>query len=135
MPQDPTAPWQRADLAFENVEHDGPSFRVLLYLNNANADESTGRDVDSGYAAEFPVFAHGACWGDAGHCEVREPASAFDHRPPPPLTPIAVSVDVTDALRRVADEGQVTVTAVAFSTDESRTDVLRFSRLHLLTYD
>jgi hypothetical protein len=27
------------------------------------------------------------------------------------------------------------VTALAFSTDESKTEILRFSRLHLLTYD
>ena len=30
---------------------------------------------------------------------------------------------------------QVTVTALAFSTDQSQTEILRFSRLHLLTYD
>jgi hypothetical protein len=135
VPQDPAAPWQHADLAFEDVEHDGPSFRVLLYLNNAEADESTDRDVAAGYAAEFPVFAHGACWGDAGHCQVREPVSAFDHRSPHPLAPIFVSVDITDALRRAGAADQVTVTALAFSTDESKTEILRFSRLHLLTYD
>jgi hypothetical protein len=135
VPQDPAAPWQHADLAFENLEHDGPSFRVLLYLNNADADESSGRDVAAGYAAEFPILGHGACWGDAGHCQVNEPVSAFDQRPQHPLTPIAVSVDITDALKRAGASGQVTVTALAFSTDESKTEILRFSRLHLLTYD
>jgi hypothetical protein len=136
VPRDPAAPWKRADLAFEGVQHDGPSFRVLLYLNNPDADQNAGRGAESGYAGEFPVFAHGDCWGDVGHCEVnRGPVSPFDHRPLHPLTPIGVSVEITEGLQRLADQEQVTVTAVAFSTDEDKTDVLRFTRLHLLTYD
>lgn len=135
VPRDPAAPWKRADLAFEDVQHDGPSFRVLLYLNNADADQSTGRSAEAGFAAEFPVLAHGDCW-DAGHCESdRGPVSPFDRRPMPPLTPIAISVEITDALKRLEGQERVTVTALAFSTDEKQTDILRFGRLHLLTYD
>jgi hypothetical protein len=136
IPRDPAAPWKRADLEFEGVQHDGPSFRVLLYLNNSNVDDNTGRNVEAGYAGDFPVFAHGDCWGDAGHCELDQgPVSPFDHRPLHPLTPIGVSIEISDALRRLEPEEQVTVTALAFSADEEKTDILRFSRLHLVTYD
>ena len=135
VPWDPGAPWRRADLAFEDVQHDGPSFRVLLYLNRPDVDEKTGRSLEAGYAAEFPVFAHGDCWGDAGHCELPGPVNAFDRRPLHPLTPIGITVQITDALRRLEGQEQVTVTALAFSTDEAKADILRFSRLHLLTYD
>jgi hypothetical protein len=50
--RDPSAPWRRADLAFEDLRHDGPSFRVLLYLDNPDADEHSGRDIATGYAGE-----------------------------------------------------------------------------------
>lgn len=134
--RDPSAPWRRADLAFEDLRHDGPSFRVLLYLDNPDADEHSGRDIATGYAGEFPVFAHGDCWGDAGHCEVDPgPVSPFARRSMHPLTPIGISVEITEALQRVGTADQVTVTALAFSTDQSQTEILRFSRLHLLTYD
>jgi hypothetical protein len=134
--RDPSAPWRRADLAFEDLHHDGPSFRVLLYLDNPDADERSGRDVGAGYAGEFPVFAHGDCWGDAGHCDAhRAPVSAFDRRSMPALTPIGISVEITEALQRAGTADQVTVTALAFSTDENQTEILRFGRLHLLTYD
>lgn len=134
--RDPSAPWRRADLAFEDVRHDGSSFRVLLYLNNPDADEHSGRDAGAGYAGEFPVFAHGDCWGDAGHCDAhRAPVSAFDRRAMPALTPIGISVEITEALQRAGTADQVTVTALAFSTGENQTEILRFSRLHLLTYD
>jgi hypothetical protein len=136
VPRDPAAPWKRAALAFENVEHDGPSFRVLLYVNNPNANETTDRNVEQGYAAEFPIFAHGDCWGDAGHCDADlGPVSAFDRRPLHPLTPISVSVDITEALRGLEGQEKVTVTALAFSAQEQKADILRFTRLHLLTYD
>ncbi len=100
--RDPSAPWRRADLAFEDLR-DGPSFRVLLYLDNPDANEHSGRDIATGYAGEFPVFAHGDCWGDAGHCEVDPgPVSPFARRSMHPLTPIGISVEITEALQRVA---------------------------------
>jgi hypothetical protein len=134
---DGDAPFVRADLEFEDVAHDGPSYVVLLYVNNPNVAAKVLRDPDQGYAGEFTVFGHGECWGDVGHCEVpTEPLHAFDHRPPHALTPINLTVEITDALRRLGDVSEVRVTALAHSLDpDKRADPLRFGRLTLVTYE
>jgi hypothetical protein len=134
---DPAAPFARADLEFENVEHDGPSYVVVLYLNNSDIGDDVPRDADEGYAGEFTVFAHGDCWGDAGHCELpKEPLHDFDDRPLQPLTPINITVEITDAALALEDGEEVRVTALAQSLDpDKREDVFRFSRLTLVTYE
>jgi hypothetical protein len=136
VPRDADAPFLRADLEFEDVAHDGPSFVVLLYFNDPGVDEHAGRDHPS-FAGEFTVFAHGDCWGDVGHCELPQgPVTPFDRRPLHPLTPINVTVEVTEALRALGDAETVTVTVLAESLDpEKDDDVLRFKRLTLVTYD
>ncbi|HWF73575.1 MAG TPA: hypothetical protein VG186_09535 [Solirubrobacteraceae bacterium] len=135
VPRHLAAPYARADLEFEGVLHDGPSCYVMLYLNLPDADERTGRAVAQ-FAGAFSLFAHGNCWGDAGHCDARSgPVNAFDRRLPHPLTPINMTVQVTTALRAVtADE--VTVTMLTFPVAGSdRDELLRFARLSLITYD
>lgn len=63
------------------------------------------------------------------------PVTAFDRRLPHPLTPINITVRVTDALRKVTNDG-VTVTILTFPVlGSDRDEALRFSRLTLLTYD
>jgi tyrosinase len=135
VPLELAVPFVRADLEVESVEHDGPSSYVMLYFNLPDADEHTGRDVPQ-FAGAFSLFAHGSCWGDPGHCEVPSgPVTAFDRRPPHPLTPINITVRVTDALRKVTN-GDVTVTMLTFPVlGSDRDESLRFSRLTLLTYD
>lgn len=135
VPHHPQAPYARADLEIEGVRHDGPSCYVLLYLNLPQADEHTGRDVPQ-FAGAFSLFAHGRCWGDAGHCEVPPgPPSPFDRRLPHRLTPINITVTVTEALRAVTED-EVTVTMLTFPVLGSDGDEpLRFSRLTLLSYD
>ena len=39
----PRTSWQRADLEFEGVEHDGASFVMHVFLNHPDADEATPR--------------------------------------------------------------------------------------------
>jgi hypothetical protein len=109
---------------------------VAVFLNNTDVAEDAGDDTP-GFAGRFTVFAHGDCWGDAGHCEpTGEPVSAFDRRPLHPLTPIDITVEITDALRALGAVDEVTVTALAWSSEpEKREDVLRFARLTLITYD
>jgi hypothetical protein len=130
------APWERADLEFEGVEHDGPSYAVAVFLNNPDVADDAGDDTP-GFAGRFTVFAHGDCWGDAGHCEpTGEPVSAFDRRPPHPLTPIDITLEITDALQALGAVDEVTVTALGYSSEpDKREDVLRFARLTLITYD
>jgi hypothetical protein len=135
VPRHPSAPYARADLEIEGVRHDGPSCYVLLYFNLPDADEHTGRDVPQ-FAGAFSLFAHGRCWGDAGHCEVPAgPRNPFDRRLPHPLTPINITVTVTAALRAVAED-ELTVTVLTFPVlGSDRDESLRFSRLTLLSYD
>jgi tyrosinase len=131
----PRASWQRADLEFEGVEHDGASFVLHVFLNNPDADESTPRAPGQRYAGYLTVFAHGDCWGDVGHCDIPEPVSAFDRRPPHPLIPFDVTLEITEALTALPDgTGQVTVTVLAFNKAGDTEGVLRFKQLTLLTY-
>jgi hypothetical protein len=135
--RDPDAPFVRADLEFETLEHDGPSCTVRLYLNAPDVADDAPRDADMGYAGEFTIFGHGDCWGDLGHCDVpKGPLHPFDDRPPHPLTPINITVEITDALERLGEGDAITVTALAQSLDpDKREDALRFGRLTLVTYE
>jgi hypothetical protein len=129
-------PFVEANLEFEDLRHDGPSFSVYLYFNNPEVGDEDGVE-GAGYIGRFPIFAHGDCWGDVGHCDLpRGPIGAFDDRPPHPLTPINITVDCTEVLRGLGPAGEATVTALAFSLDpEKKEDILRFGRLTLVTYD
>ena len=137
VPTDPGEPWEHADLEFESLTHDGPSYTVVLFLNNPEVAEDASPDETPGFAGRFTVFAHGDCWGYAGHCDPPSgPLHTFDRRPLHPLTPINVTVEITDALRALGPVDEVTVTALAHSTEpDKREDVLRFARLTLITYD
>jgi hypothetical protein len=135
VPRHPEAPYARADLEFHDVLHDGPSYHALVYLNHPEANEKSGRGAP-GFAGSFSLFAHGKCWGDLGHCEIPSgPLHVFDRRRPHPLTPIALTLEVTEALRAVT-EPEVTVTVVCLPVlGADREDPLRFGKLVLVTYD
>lgn len=135
VPRHADAPYRRADLELHDVLHDGPSYHALVYFNHPEANEQSGRGAP-GFAGSFSLFAHGKCWGDLGHCDIpAEPLHVFDRRRPHPLTPIAVSFEVTEALRAV-EEAEVTVTVVCLPViGADRDDPLRFGRLVLVTYD
>jgi tyrosinase len=131
----PRTSWQRADLEFEGVEHDGPSFVIHVFLNHPDADEATPRTAEQRYAGYLTVFAHGDCWGDVGHCDVPEPVSPFDRRPSHPLEPFDATLEITEALQALPDDvGEITVTALAFNQTDDADGVLRFKQLTLLTY-
>jgi hypothetical protein len=136
LPRDPRAPYKRVDLEFEEVEHDSSSFVALVYLNNEKATARTGRDETKGFAAAFSVFGHGVCWGEQGHCERTDRASAFDRRPEHALTPQNVTLDVTDSVKQLGDVDELRVTVVATSTDPQKSrGILRFRALTLVTYE
>lgn len=131
--------FSRVDLEFEGVEHSGPSFTVLVYLNNPNVPEDAGRDEAQNFAAGFTVFAHGDCWGALGHCEPRrEPVSVFDLRPEHPLTPANFTLDVTDAVTRLVVQGPIEnlrVTTLVSAADARAERLLRFEMLTLVVYE
>jgi len=136
----PRTSWQRADLEFEGVEHDGASFVMHIFLNNPDADAATPRTAEQRYAGYLTVFAHGDCWGDVGHCDIPEPVSAFDRRPPHPLVPFDATLEISEPLQALSETagpdgtGEITVTVLAFNEADDTDGVLRFKELTLLTY-
>jgi tyrosinase len=132
----------RADLVFTGVDHSGPSYEVLTFLNNASATDTTPHDIDRGYGGRFVIFGHGGCFGDLGHCDIPTDRPPGDLRPPHPLEPTTKIVTVTDALRRILGRGDqlTSVTLVPVELTPRRSDqaispdVLRFAELELRTY-
>lgn len=128
----------RADLVFLGVDHSGPSYEARIFFNNAEASIDTARERDAGYAGSFFVFAHGACYGEEGHCDrEQEYRDVFDLRPPHPITPITRTVIVTEALALVeSDELTVTLVAVDNSGGEAApSDALAVEEIRLLLYE
>jgi hypothetical protein len=141
-PPAPTEEFSRADLEFRGVDHSGPSYEARIFFNNPRANASTACDVASGYAGSFHVFGHGGCFGELGHCDIREaPTSPYDRRLPHPLTPQFKPVIVTEALRRAIQTGEgetLRVRVVAIVANGSRggrrEDPLTFESVSLITY-
>ncbi|MGP0100627.1 MAG: hypothetical protein ACLPUT_03265 [Solirubrobacteraceae bacterium] len=129
----------RADLVFYGVDHRGPSFEALVFLNAPEATPDTPLDVADGFAGSFVIFGHGGCYGDVGHCEVPSaPRDPFDSRPPHGLTPQTKMVEITEAFKHPRCSGEtltVTVLPVVAGADGAKqADVLFFTGLRLLTY-
>lgn len=129
----------RADIEFHGLDHSGASFEGRVFLNNPDADESTERTPDNGYAGSFNIFGHGGCYGDAGHCEVPAERRAYDPRQSHPLIPETKVVIATEALQRAAAQGEdITVTVVPVITGRTEQtdtdDVLKFDHLSIVTY-
>ena len=133
---DPKAPFKRADLELIGVDQRVPSFSADVYLNHTRLKEDTGRK-GKGYAASFAFFGHGEdCWGGDGHCEIPAAVSAFDKRPESAAQPANVTIEITEALRAVADKETVRVTILAWPSDpKASTEApLQFDELMLVTY-
>lgn len=132
----------RIDLEFHGVDHSSSSFEARVFINNPEADESTAREVDAGYAGSFFVFGHGRCFGSIGHCEVpRGSAGPYDRRPPHKLIPQKHLVILRDAiLQRVWEpsDGSMQVTVVPVASEspvDAEDNLFKFERLALLTYE
>lgn len=127
---------QRIDLEFVNLRRDAGSFIALVFLNAGELTADAGRDHDN-FAGSFTVFTGEQCWGDEGHCDwKRGPVSAFDRRPQHHLTPINVSMDITETVLSLGDPKalEVTIHATRTSDPDADSDVLRFERLVVLSY-
>jgi hypothetical protein len=133
---DPKAPFVGAALELIGVDQRVPSFSANLYLNNQRVDEESGTGA-RGYAGSFAFFGHGEdCWGDEGHCAVPAAVSPFDQRAESSSQPANVTVDITEALTKLADKEQIRVTILAWAAGAkpSTEEPLRFDELMLVTY-
>ena len=105
---------RRAELVFGGVEQAGSSFEGRVYLNNPDADESTPRTPEAGYAGSFHVFGVG---------EPAPPAIAEAKRSQteggPPVAPIEKRLHADGAALRAALEGssELTITVVPVPAD------------------
>jgi hypothetical protein len=127
---------KRIDLEFIDVQCDDGSFSAYVFLNVKDLDPKAGRD-HARFAGSFSVFAPDECWGGEGHCDwKRGPVSAFDRRPPHHLTPINISMDITEAAIRLGDPKKLTVTVHAARADDPKQSkgILRFKELTVLAY-
>jgi hypothetical protein len=126
----------RADLAFYEVDHSGPSFEARVYLG---AGRRLGRDAGidhPAYAGSLWIFGHGSCHGDEGHCEVPEERDPFDYRLPHHLEPAPRILTVTPAISRLVEAGKARASVDVFvhGPDGEALKALSFSQLRLLTY-
>jgi hypothetical protein len=128
---------QRLDLEFVNVRRDNGSFTAFVYVNAGElAVQDAGRDNER-FAGSFSIFAPTYCWGVDDHCDwSKGPVSPFDRRPPHHLTPINVSMEITDTIRKLGNPDELTVTVHAARRDDPDAEdgVLRFERLTALAY-
>ena len=131
----------RADLEIDGIYHGEASYEGRVFFNNPNADHTTPRTRENGYAGSFYIFGHGGCLGDPGHCEVNEEGrEAYDFRAPHPLTLASKRVTVTDTLRELArshKEVVITVVPVISAANElcDTNNVFRCENMRFVSYN
>jgi hypothetical protein len=96
--------FRRADLIFTGVDHRGPSYQVRVLLVGL---DGAGNELSRQDAGSYFVLGHGGCFGDEGHCDIRDPVSEYDYRPPHQLTAATRVVVVTGPLRGLIEAGAV----------------------------
>jgi hypothetical protein len=134
-PADIGADYHRADLVFDGVDHADGSFALRVFFNNPDATDKTEITAENGYVGAVYVFGHGGCFGDEGHCDVPV-RRAFDRRPPHQLTPAKMWIEVTDALRQLAQrQDRLVITVVPIMAGEAAQDgPVPFQKVSLVTY-
>jgi hypothetical protein len=108
----PSRTFRAAALVFRGVDQAGPSFEGRVFLNRPDADETTPRTPEMGYAGSFHVYGYG---------EAAPPAIAEAKRSGAtgPVAPIEkrVLADETALRAALADSDEVTVTVVPVPND------------------
>jgi hypothetical protein len=141
LPVESGAAFTRADLRFIGLDHSGESYEGRIFFNRPDADLKTPTRAEEGYAGSLYVFGHPHCWGDSGHCAVPPgPLHGYDDRAPHHLVPQLHVVRVTSAVRGLLErESKTVIVSVLPVVRKGRRrriqeDLLRFSRLELVTY-
>lgn len=105
---------RRAELVFGGIEQAGPSFEGRVFLNHPDADETTAKTPESGYAGSFHVYGYGEHPPPAlAEAKARQtPGGA-------PVAPIEKRLRADEAAVRTALEGsdELRVTVVPVPVD------------------
>jgi hypothetical protein len=133
---DPEHSFDRVDLVFYDVDHSGDSFEARIFIGAGRGLKRDAGVDHPAYAGSFYVFGHDRCYGEHGHCEVRDGRDPFDFRLPHHLEPTVRIVTVTEAVRRLLGAGKrkAAVDVIARGPQGKALDALDFSKLRLLTY-
>jgi hypothetical protein len=128
--------FERADLAFYEVDHSGPSFEGRIYIGAGRGLKRDAGFDHPAYAGSLYVFGHGSCYGEEGHCEVPAEHDPFDYRLPHHLEPAPRVVTVTAAVKRLVEAGKTKAAVDVFVHGPAGEPLktLSFSQVRLLTY-
>ncbi|HET6571753.1 MAG TPA: hypothetical protein VFG58_09740 [Solirubrobacterales bacterium] len=132
----PEHEFDRADLAFYDLDHSGATFEARVFVG---APRNLGRNADvdhPAYAGSLYVFGHGDCHGEKGHCAVPAERDPFDYRLPHHLEPGVQVVTVTAAVKRLVEAGKskAPVDVIVHGPEGEAPKALDFSHIRLLTY-
>ena len=95
----PVDTFYRVDLEIYGLDHGGASYEGRVFVNNRDANQDTPKTDENGYVGSFNVFAHGGCFGDLGHCDVKMDRRDYDLRPSHALTKMFTRLIITEPLR------------------------------------
>jgi hypothetical protein len=127
---------KRLDLEFVGVRRDRGSLTAFVFVGADELPSDAGREHET-CVGSFTIFAPSFCWGAEGHCDwERPPVSPFDRRGPHHLIPTSVSMEITDALERLGNPQELTVTvhAALRENPDATEGVLVFDELQALAY-
>jgi hypothetical protein len=128
--------FERADLAFYDVDHSGPSFEGRIYIGAGRGLKRDAGIDHPAYAGSLYVFGHGTCAGEEGHCDIPQERDPFDFRLPHHLEPAPRIVTVTTAIERLVEAGKAkaAVDVLVHGPQGEALKSLSFSQLRLITY-
>jgi hypothetical protein len=132
----------RVDLEIDGIDHSGASYEGRVFLNNPKANQDTPRNLKNGYVGSIYVFAHGGCYGDSGHCEIRKERRRYDYRSSNPLLPIKKRLIITKALSKMTKgtkDIRVTIVPILSRNLPIRNisdleNVIKIETIRILTY-
>lgn len=97
---------EAAELRLHKVVPPEYSFYIRAFLNQPDADISTPLDGNDHFVANLPMWGHGRCVGEAGHCDSRpEIPRKYDMRPRHHNTPRNYRLNLGPAIKRLAAKG------------------------------
>jgi hypothetical protein len=111
-------------------------FRKSITAVQAIGDDRGFQHWAGIHGLPLPIFGHGGCFGDVGHCDIPASRDPFDLRPPHQLEPALRVLTVTDAVNVLLERGIETakVTVNARTAPRKAADVPAFDTVRLATY-